>query len=86
MAKYRKKPIVIDAVQYKPWEPDLPDGVCLCHRQQHRLPHIHTLEGLMIVEAEDWVITGVIGEHYPCKPNIFEATYELVGEAPPSKE
>ena len=39
-------------------------------------PHIHTLEGVMLVSREDWVIQGVAGEFYPCKPDIFAATYE----------
>jgi hypothetical protein len=76
--KFRKKPIVIEAEEYRPYEPTLPDGVCLCHVQQHRLAHIHTLEGLMLVNSGDWIITGVKGEKYPCKPDIFEATYEPV--------
>lgn len=41
---------------------------------------IHTLEGDMIAEPGDWIITGVKGERYPCKPDIFEATYERVEE------
>lgn len=39
---------------------------------------IDTLEGTMRAELGDWVIRGVMGEHYPCKPDIFEATYEAV--------
>jgi hypothetical protein len=41
---------------------------------------IHTLEGTMHADAGDFVITGVKGEQYPCKPDIFEATYEKVEE------
>jgi len=41
-------------------------------------PAIKTLEGWHEVAAGDWIITGVKGEHYPCKPDIFEATYEVV--------
>ena len=41
---------------------------------------IPTLEGLMIADENDWVIKGVKGELYPCKPDIFEATYESVKE------
>lgn len=43
---------------------------------------IETLEGTMTAEPGDWIITGVKGEIYPCKPDIFEATYELVSEDP----
>lgn len=39
---------------------------------------IHTLEGDMIASPGDWIITGVNGEKYPCKPDIFEKTYEKV--------
>ena len=42
---------------------------------------IHTLEGDMIASAGDYIITGVNGERYPCKPDIFEKTYELVEES-----
>ena len=41
---------------------------------------IRTLEGDLIVSEGDWIITGVAGERYPCKPDIFEATYEPVTE------
>lgn len=39
---------------------------------------IHTLEGDMTAMPGDWIITGIKGEQYPCKPDIFEATYEMV--------
>ncbi len=40
--------------------------------------YIHTLEGTMRADPGDWIITGVQGEKYPCKPDIFEQTYEAV--------
>ena len=43
---------------------------------------IHTLEGDMLARPGDWVITGVNGERYPCKPDIFEKTYEPVDDQP----
>jgi hypothetical protein len=47
------------------------------YRYEGRVPLIiHTLEGDMTAEPGDWIITGVEGEQYPCKPDIFEATYE----------
>ena len=58
MAKYRKKPVVIDA-----WQTDKEMDIC-------------TLEGTMHADVGDWIITGVKGEMYPCKPDIFEKTYE----------
>ena len=42
--------------------------------------YIKTLEGDMEIRIDDWLITGVNGEHYPCKPDIFEKTYEYVPE------
>ena len=82
MAKYRKKPIVVEAEQWVLgkevagvfWRLTCPDAWC-----GESNPHVHTLEGLRAVRPGDWIITGVNGEKYPCKPDIFEATYELVG-------
>lgn len=91
MAFYRKKPVVIEAYQIseqtefeiKKWsegkvyaspvlEPseNNPKG---CYWQ------ISTLEGIMTAIPGDFIIKGVQGEFYPCKPDIFEKTYELVG-------
>ena len=85
--KFRKKPIVIDAEQFfenqKPW----PEGVFHvpnpCPPGKHHF--VKTLEGTLTVSERDWIITGVKGERYPCKPDIFEATYEpesLSGDSP----
>ena len=60
MAKYRKKPVIIEAYQTDE-EID-----------------IETLEGVMHASVGDYIITGVNGEKYPCKPDIFEKTYEEV--------
>lgn len=81
--KFRKKPVVIDATQFwndRPW----PEGVCDCTADPMHLgtPHIHTSEGIMDVLEGDWVITGIKGERYPCKPEIFAATYEEVIQEP----
>jgi hypothetical protein len=51
-----------------------------CGNIMHEHGWIDTLEGGHIVCPGDWIITGVKGEHYPCKPDIFEATYEEVVE------
>ena len=84
--KFRKKPVVIEAMQLPATGKDVhalvdwlrehggselepgPDGALL----------IHTLEGTMKGQPGDWIICGVQGELYPCKPDIFEATYEAV--------
>ena len=46
--------------------------------QTDRPMDIETLEGIMHADTGDWIITGVKGEKYPCKPDIFDATYERV--------
>ena len=60
MAKFRKKPVVIEAYQ---------TDVTV---------QIPTLEGVMTANPSDWIITGVQGEKYPCRDDIFQQTYELV--------
>lgn len=83
MPRYRKKPVIIDAVQMLDRTP-LPAGVCDgghgCQGggPEGSWPHIHTLEGDHTWTPGDWVITGVKGERYFCKPDIFTATYEPV--------
>ena len=99
--KYRKKPVVIEAVQLRwgTWsemcdfagvgrlKDGKPEG-CYVDGEGHVLPDnetsgrmgllIPTLEGLMVASENDWIIKGIKGEFYPCKPDIFEQTYELV--------
>jgi hypothetical protein len=90
MQRYRKKPVEIEAVrlpnprqgqeengtynEISAWcggekVNDAVDGWCIL---------IETLEGQMKARPGDWIIKGVAGEFYPCKPEIFEATYEAV--------
>ena len=83
--RYRKKPVVIDAEQWFANSRKVIDGVCTKADTGIMLfiggsgqPHIHTLEGIYEVSEGDWIITGVKGEKYPCKPDIFEQTYEPV--------
>jgi len=83
MAKYRKKPVVIEAVQYDGMVQDIVDFVGLHNTEMNREMtklYIKTLEGDMLVSHGDFVIKGVQGEFYPCKPDIFEKTYEKVEE------
>ena len=82
MTKYRKKPVVIEAEQYM-GNGTPPNGVCAeddLDNSSEYYPHIHTLEGVLIVSKGDWIICGIQGEYYPCKPDIFEATYEAVAD------
>lgn len=80
--QYRKKPVVIDAIQLPvqaapSWLADAMDegGIRLFDNGTAEIP---TLEGLMTAGKGDWIIKGVKGELYPCKPDIFAATYEPV--------
>lgn len=85
MGRYRKKPVVIEAHQWNPSErpTSLPDWLWnvigmtpeLFNENTGELS-IRTLEGTMTARPGDWIIKGVKGEFYPCKPDIFEATYE----------
>lgn len=76
--KFRKKPVVIDAWQNVKGSqiPDWLQGRGVGIVGETLL--ITTLEGCMAASAGDWVILGVKSEVYPCKPDIFEATYEPV--------
>jgi hypothetical protein len=76
MVKYRKKPVIIDAFQNVSGV-IVPDWFEL-HGEPGYEIKIATLEGIMTASIGDWIIKGVKGEIYPCKPDIFEATYELV--------
>lgn len=85
MARYRKKPVEIEARQLTPGTLDdikrwigasariHTDGVPLGAPVKLA---IDTLEGVMLADFGDWIIKGVQGEFYPCKPDIFAATYE----------
>ena len=87
MPKFRKKPVVIEAFQWliemgecngvKMLPPVVSDGRSNGMVWPERYI-IETLEGQMTVSPGDWIITGVNGEKYPCKPDIFEKTYEPV--------
>lgn len=79
--KYRKKPVIIEAEQYNFLDPNKNkiEGVCTqAHDGIMGEPHIHTLEGIHNITDGDFIITGVKGERYPCKKDIFEMTYEKV--------
>lgn len=82
MAKYRKKPVVIEAIQFRAGEQDSAFAADVVAGRV-RYPEdgtmlIDTLEGSMIARPGDWVIRGVKGELYPVKDDIFCATYEAV--------
>jgi hypothetical protein len=78
--KYRKKPIVIEATQWFKHGDHPIVEVEFSGSEDIVLGWISTLEGGHVVTPGDFIITGIKGEHYPCKPDIFEATYEKVEE------
>lgn len=93
MPKFRKRPVEVEAVR---WTGENIEAVMgFMHPQQpvhvNNLSHmrftnadelvgVQTLEGLMVADKGDWIIRGVQDELYPCKPDIFGATYEAVPE------
>ena len=77
--KFRKKPVVIDAVQYTgPNFSEMEAFVGGDAEFRNGKLVIATLEGALRASVGDWIIKGVKGEFYPCKPDIFAATYERV--------
>ena len=105
MAKFRKKPVVVEATRWfkngdhpqdnscpiSPENPALSEGEivrryrnpdkpgdtrCICGKPMHVHGWIDTLEGGHIVCPGDWLITGIKGEYYPCKDDIFRKTYD----------
>lgn len=92
MAKYRKKPVIIDAVQFNGFNKDngqvmlseRPEwlverfGVDVIFFNKENTLTIKTLEGTHTASVGDYIIKGIKNELYPCKPDIFEATYEIV--------
>lgn len=95
MGRFRKKPVVIEALQ---WVGDKEAARAFIRLEEHPFSEpigyfppsrryrfdadgriaISTLEGVMHANPGDWIIKGVAGEFYPCKPDIFAATYEEV--------
>jgi hypothetical protein len=91
MPQFRKKPVVIEAVQWDgkklseaapEWmraalnSPGNPGNTAGCVMRMHDEIHIGTLEGVMVAKPGDWIIRGVKGELYPCKPDIFAELYD----------
>ena len=88
MTKFRKKPVVIEAMQFVGGKDSANeiqnwaikhDTIIIWHFNHDRLG-IPTLEGNMSALVDDWIIKGVKGEFYPCKPDIFESTYDEVDD------
>lgn len=85
MPKYRKKPVVIEAFKLEKLGQEYPAWLTEARKSGSitMVPTgfvISTLEGEMTAQLGDYIIQGVKGEIYPCKPDIFEATYEEVDD------
>jgi hypothetical protein len=89
MSQFRKKPVIIEAMQFTDldsyseiiaWMKSSGDTSALADEVKYSTPVmlIQTLEGTMAANPGDWIIRGVKNEFYPCKPDIFEATYDFV--------
>ena len=94
MKKYRKKPVVVEAMQFRLGVTKRSEILAFCPNANVGAPFdihtgetddldirwvaIDTLEGVMEARDGDWIIKGVKGEFYPCKPDVFEASYEAV--------
>lgn len=88
--KFRKKPVVIEAIQwngeisfdqlYEFTNSNENNRIAGMKNGRGDIAQISTLEGIMDASEGDWIIKGVKGEFYPCKPDIFEATYEIVND------
>ena len=85
ISKYRKKPVVVEAVKLTDENAHVVVGWCDGNLELRGgkidLFWINTLEGRMLARAGDYIIKGVKGEFYPCRPDIFHATYEAVDNA-----
>ena len=86
MAQFRKRPVVVEAEQFTG------DGIPALYKNDDRVQffssstgqdtwlRVYTLEANMLAQPGDYIITGIKGEVYPCKPDIFEATYDAVDD------
>jgi len=84
MSKFRKRPIIIEAVQFTEETKNQVFNFVSCNRypvwdsNDNPALCIQTLEGEMTANIGDWIIKGIKGEFYPCKDDIFRATYEAI--------
>lgn len=80
MPRFRRKPVVVAAELFEPDNLQQHTRLGLVRDPVTGSYLIPTLEGDMRVSPGDWIVTGVLGERYPCKPAAFEKTFEAVGD------
>jgi len=73
-----KEAILFNGVNYEECFHFIGDAVETSRNLMDRIIRIHTLEGTMIANKGDWIIKGLRGEFYPCKPDIFKKSYEII--------
>ena len=81
MAKYRKKPVIVDAEQFWPADKSRQWWKLGVHRDERYISPVWELDtslGGVEVEPGDWIITPSVGDPYRCKPAVFEQTYDAV--------
>lgn len=80
--KYIKKPVIVEAIQFTGYNSDEIKTFCgdKCMTGFLDKVIIHTLEGNMTANIGDYIIKGIKGEFYPCKPDIFEETYDIYSQ------
>ncbi|KKM63050.1 hypothetical protein LCGC14_1515450 [marine sediment metagenome] len=88
MGLYRKRPVMVEAEQFWPEKRPWPKPVACCCICQQTTYNVTTIHGqLTLVVPGDWIIVEPDGIHaYPCKPDIFEATYEAAEAAKPAEK
>ncbi|MEZ6190587.1 MAG: hypothetical protein R3C45_04770 [Phycisphaerales bacterium] len=78
MPRFRRRPVVVVAELFDPEDDEQHTRLGLIYKAHSQYFVVPTLEGDMRVSEGDWIVTGVLGERYPCKPDAFEKTYEIV--------
>jgi len=83
MPMFRAKPVTIEAIEFTGTNfgdvTKFVAGASVSYNLIKQQVVIHSLEGMMVASAWDWIIKGTAGEFYPCKPDVFRAKYEQVG-------
>ncbi len=77
MPRFRRKPVVVEAELFDPGDTEQHVRLGLKFQSPSECFVVPTLEGDMRVSKGDWIVTGVLGERYPCKPDAFDKTYEI---------
>ena len=86
MPRFRRKPVEVDAERFDPLDVSQHRRLSLHRDTASGAFFVPTLEGNMRISNGDWIVTGVLGERYPCKPDAFDLTFEPVTHDPAEAE